>query len=84
MFDEPRKHPRFLMLVACIALGTVPLPFVGARPSWFLGLPMWLVWSLGFTVALSAVTSWGLLRLWRDDEESDRIEDAEGRVEGEA
>ena len=83
MFDEPRKHPRFLMLMALAAIGTVPLPFVGAQPAWFLGLPLWLVWSLGFTVALSAITSWGLLRFWRDDEDPDTLgEPQDGREDG--
>ena len=69
MFDEPRRHPRFLLLIALVALGTVPLPFVGQDLVLFLGLPVWIWWSLTFTALLSGLTAWGALRFWRDEDD---------------
>ncbi len=68
MTDEPRRHPVFLILLALAALGTVPVLFVGREPVSWLGLPLWLWSSIAFTLALSALTAWGILRLWKDDE----------------
>ncbi len=68
MHDEPRRHPRFLSLLALTGLGSVPLPFLGREPVLVLGLPLWLLWSLGATVAMAALTTWGVLRLWKDDD----------------
>ena len=68
MQDEPRRHPLFLVLLALAALGTAPIAFVGRPPSVWLGLPLWLWSSIGFTLALSALTAWGVLRYWKDDE----------------
>jgi hypothetical protein len=67
MRDEPRKHPIFLSLVALAAIGTVPIAFVGREVTYLLGLPTWLWSSIGFTLALSGLTAWGVLRYWRDD-----------------
>lgn len=66
--DEPRNHPRFLLLLAIVCLATVPVFFVGPSPVLWLGLPVWLWWSLGWTAALSALTAWGVLRYWKDDD----------------
>ena len=66
MFDEPRRHPGFLALLAVVVLGTVPLPFVGTAPRLILGIPIWLWWSGLFTVVLSCLTAMGILRYWRD------------------
>lgn len=68
MSDEPRKHPIFLVLLALAALGTVPIWFVGRAPQSWLGLPVWLWSSIGFTWTLSALTAWGVLRYWKDDD----------------
>jgi len=68
MTDEPRKHPVFLALLGLVALGTVPIWFVGREPTSWLGLPLWLWSSIGFTMALSGLTAWGVLRYWKDDE----------------
>ena len=68
MLDEPRRHPLFLLSLALLALGTVPLPFVASGSILVFGIPLWLIWSLGFTASLSALTSWGILYLWRDPE----------------
>ena len=68
MSDEPRKHPFFLLLLSLAAVGTVPICFVGRQPASWLGLPLWLWSSIGFTLALSALTAWGVLRYWKDDE----------------
>ena len=68
MSDEPRKHPLFLILLAVAALGTVPVAFVGRPPAAWLGLPVWLWSSIGFTLLLSALTAWGVLRYWRDED----------------
>ncbi|MCB1032503.1 MAG: DUF3311 domain-containing protein [Acidobacteria bacterium] len=67
--DEPRRHPRYLLLLGLVALATVPLPFIGSEPTILLGVPLWLWWSFGWTVALSLLTAWGLRRYWHDDEE---------------
>lgn len=67
--DEPRRHPLFLLLLALCALGTVPFAFVGAEATSVLGLPLWLWSSIGFTAGLSALTAWGVLRYWRDEDE---------------
>ncbi len=68
MRDEPRKHPLFLLLLALAAIGTVPIAFVGREPASWLGLPVWLWSSVGFTLLLSALTAWGVLRYWKDDD----------------
>lgn len=65
---EPRASRRFRWLALIAILGTVPLPFIGSATRFWLGLPLWLWWSAGFTVLLSAVTAWGLVVLWRDDD----------------
>ncbi len=63
MFDEPRRHRRFMLILALVALGTVPFPFAGRELVMVLGIPLWL-WSSAFaTTALSALTAWGVLRL---------------------
>ncbi len=68
MADEPRRHPVFMVLLAICAVGTAPIVFVGSPTTFFLGLPLWLWWSAGFTLALSALTAWGIVRYWRDDD----------------
>jgi hypothetical protein len=70
MKDEPRRHPLFLALLAVVSLGTVPVLFVGGEPALWLGLPTWLWSSMAFTLALSALTAYGILRLWRDDDDA--------------
>lgn len=65
---EPRASRRFRWLTLAAIFGTVPLPFIGSTTRFWLGLPLWLWWSAGFTVLLSAVTAWGLVVLWRDDD----------------
>ena len=69
--DEPRHHPRFLVLLGLVALATIPWPFVGENPALLLGVPLWLWWSLGWTAVLSALTAFGLQRYWREDETSE-------------
>ena len=68
MTDEPRRHRRFMLTLGLVALATVPFPFIGSELILLWGLPLWLWWSLSFTAALSALTAWGILRLWRDDQ----------------
>lgn len=70
--DEPRRHRGFLALLALIALGTIPFPFIGRDLYMVLGLPLWLWTSLLSTAALSALTVWGIQRLWRDDGDDGR------------
>ena len=65
--DEPRNHPLFLFLVALTSLAAVPFVFIGGPAVFVLGIPIWLWWSVGFTIALAAVTAWGILRFWKDD-----------------
>jgi hypothetical protein len=64
--DEPRRHPVFMTLLAAAAAGTVPFAFAGAGPTMVWGLPLWLWWSILFTVLLSGLTAWGILRYWKD------------------
>ena len=67
MSDEPRRHPIYMSLVALCALGTAPFLFIGTDTRLVLGLPTWLWSSIGFTLALSALTAWGVIRCtgWR-------------------
>ena len=65
--DEPRRHPRYLILLAVAAIGTVPFAFIHAPAALVFGLPLWLWSSIGFTVALAGLTVWGILRYWKDD-----------------
>ncbi|MEM7352288.1 MAG: hypothetical protein AAF657_15915 [Acidobacteriota bacterium] len=67
MFDEPRRHRRYMWTVVLVALGTAPFPFIGRETALFWGLPLWLWWSFLMTAALSGLTAWGMLRFWRDD-----------------
>jgi hypothetical protein len=57
-----------MVLMAVLAIGTVPFGFVGREQVSLAGLPLWLWTSFLFTAALSAVTVWAVLRFWRDDE----------------
>lgn len=68
MADEPRKHWAFLILAGLASIGAVPFWFIGRPTTLLLGIPVWLWSSMAFTVALSAITVWGLLTFWRDDE----------------
>jgi hypothetical protein len=70
MKDEPRRHPGYLALLAIVSLGTVPVLFVGSESEGWLGLPAWLWSSMAFTLALSALTAFGILRLWKDDDDA--------------
>jgi hypothetical protein len=58
----------FLALTGLASIGAVPFWFIGRRTAFLFGIPVWLWTSMAFTVALSALTVWGLLRFWRDDE----------------
>ena len=69
MTDEPRRHRVFLLLIAAASLGAVPFPFIGRENAFVMGLPVWLWSSLGFTVALAGLTTWGLLAYWKDDDQ---------------
>ena len=66
MEDEPRRHPRYLLMVAICSLGSVPFLFVEQESRDVLGFPLWLWSSLLFTACLSAVTAWGIRRFWKD------------------
>ena len=55
-----------MLVLGLLALGTAPFPFIGSQLRMFLGLPLWLWWSLGMTLALSLLTWWGLGRYWKD------------------
>ena len=68
MPDEPRKHPLFMLLLALCGIGTAPFLFIGSEPRSVLGIPLWLWSSIGFTLALSVLTAWGILKYWQDDD----------------
>lgn len=68
MLDQPRKHSKFLVALALVILCTAPFPFIGAEVVIVAGLPLWLWWSLGFTVTMCAMTSWAMLNFWREDD----------------
>ncbi len=67
MEDEPRRHPRYLLLVVICSLGGVPILFLGQESRDLLGFPLWLWSSFFFTACLSVVTAWGIRRFWKDD-----------------
>lgn len=81
MPDEPRQHPVYMFVLLLCALGTAPFLFIGSKSSLVLGLPTWLWSSIGFTVALSVMTAWGVLRYWREEDpvEDDRDAPDAGR-----
>ncbi len=68
MQDEPRRHVTFLVLAAITSIGAVPIWFVGRPTVFVLGVPLWLWSSMVFTAGLSAVTVWGILKLWKDED----------------
>lgn len=68
MTDQPRRHPWLMILIALVAFATVPFGFIGREPHDVAGIPTWLLWSFGFTVLLSGLTVFALLRYWSDDD----------------
>ena len=56
-----------MVLIALAIVLSSPFLFVGTEGISILGLPGWLWWSGAATVALSLLTSFGILRYWRDD-----------------
>ena len=64
---EPRQHRGFLAGLYTTTVLTAPFPFIGRELRLVFGLPLWLWWSVGFTVLLSCLTAWGIMRLWSDD-----------------
>ena len=66
--DEPRRHVTFLVLAAIMLIGAVPIWFVGWPTVFVLGIPLWLWSSMVFTAGLSAVSVWGILKLWKDED----------------
>ncbi len=68
--DEPVRRRWFLPVVALLILISVPwyLPqgFVGGLPG---GLPLWVWVTLACSVALSCLTCWMAIKVWRDDVE---------------
>ncbi len=67
--QPPRRREG--IFIALLAIATAPLPFVFfGRDAWWAGLPVWLWWSIGFTVALSLATARMMLTsTWDDDGE---------------
>ncbi|MEZ5332294.1 MAG: hypothetical protein R2991_09645 [Thermoanaerobaculia bacterium] len=70
MSDEPRRHPLYLALLGLCALATSPYLFAGRAAGRVAGLPLWLWWSAGCTLALSALIAWGVHRYWRSDDDA--------------
>jgi len=69
--SEPRQHRWFIVSLAGLTLAAVPFWFVGRETVFVFGVPVWLWTSLGFTTALAALTAWGMLRLWDDEDDDD-------------
>ena len=67
MSDEPRRHRWYMTLLALVALGSAPFPFIGGETGIVLGLPSWLWWSIVMTTALSFLTAWGIHHFWKSD-----------------
>ncbi len=57
-----------MLSLVVAGFATVPVFFVGDSPAFWLGLPVWLWSSLGWTAVLAVLTAWGLLRYWKDDD----------------
>lgn len=70
MSDEPRRHSLYMALLGLCALATSPYLFAAAPEGDLGGLPLWLWWSVGCTVALSALIAWGIYRYWRADDDA--------------
>ena len=68
MPDQPRSHPKFLLLAVVASIGAVPFWFVGRDTVFLLGIPLWMWSSMAFTAGLSAVSVWGVLTLWKDED----------------
>lgn len=68
MCDEPRNHPRFLLVMGLVSVGAVPFWFVGRETVFLFGFPLWFWSSMAFTAALAGLTAWGILKLWKDEE----------------
>lgn len=62
-----RTGRRLRVLLVLLAIASAPFPFVGSATRWWLGLPLWLWWSIGCTTALSLLTAWTIHRHWDDD-----------------
>ena len=67
MSDEPRRHPVYMALLGLCALATSPYLFAAGSGRELAGLPLWLWWSVGCTIALSALIAWGIHRYWGSD-----------------
>ncbi len=67
MSDQPIRHRAFIATVAILTFATVPFAFAGRAVRMVAGIPLWLWWSMGWTVVLAAVVTWGIMRLWRDE-----------------
>ena len=67
--DEPVLHRRLLLAMLLAAVLSAPFPFAGRDTIWWAGLPLWLWWSLGWTVVLSGLTGFAILRHWNDDDD---------------
>ena len=66
---EPRTNPIFLVLVVICVLTSTPF-FFYLRPttSTLWGIPVWLLVTLVASFGLAAVTAWGILCLWSDED----------------
>lgn len=64
---EPLDSPRLLALVVVLCALSIPWWAGGGVPAIRLGMPAWALASLGFTLAISALTAFLALRRWSDD-----------------
>jgi len=66
---EPRTNPIFLFLVVICVLTSTPFFFYLCPTTATLwGIPVWLLVTLVASFGLAAVTAWGMLCLWNDDD----------------
>lgn len=63
-----RESTWILVGIGATAIGAVPFWFIGRPEVFWLGIPVWLWSSFGFTAATAGITAYGIHRLWRGED----------------